>query len=35
LMARYEPEFGARNRTQGQTIVSSIAWVAKLLGKHP
>src|SRR6266576_868258 len=24
LLARYEPEFGARNRTQGQTIVLSI-----------
>ena len=36
LMARYEPEFGARNRAQGQTIVFSIAWVAKSLVKqHP
>jgi hypothetical protein len=34
LLARYEPEFGARNRTQGQTIVFSIAWVAKSLVKH-
>jgi hypothetical protein len=34
LMARYEPEFGARNRTQGQTIVFSIVWVAKSLAKH-
>ncbi len=33
LLARYEPEFGARNRTQGQTIVFSIAWVAKSLVK--
>jgi hypothetical protein len=35
LLARYEPEFGARNRTQGQTIVFSIVWVAKSLAKHP
>jgi hypothetical protein len=36
LLARYEPEFGARNRTQGQTIVLSIIWVAKSLVKaHP
>lgn len=35
LLARYEPEFGARNRTQGQTIVFSIAWVAKSLVKGP
>jgi hypothetical protein len=34
LLARYEPEFGARNRTQGQTIVFSIVWVAKSLAKH-
>jgi hypothetical protein len=34
LLARYEPEFGARNRTQGQTIVFSIVWVAKSLVKH-
>jgi hypothetical protein len=34
LVARYEPEFGARNRTQGQTIVFSIVWVAKSLAKH-
>ncbi len=33
LLARYEPEFGARNRTQGQTIVFSIIWVAKSLIK--
>jgi hypothetical protein len=33
LLARYEPEFGARNRTQGQTIVFSIVWVAKSLVK--
>jgi len=35
LLARYEPEFGARNRAQGQTIVFSIVWVAKSLAKHP
>jgi hypothetical protein len=35
LLVRYEPEFGARNRTQGQTIVFSIAWVAKSLVKPP
>jgi hypothetical protein len=34
LLARYEPEFSARNRTQGQTIVFSIVWVAKSLVKH-
>ena len=34
LVARYEPEFGARNRTQGQTFVFSIVWVAKSLVKH-
>jgi hypothetical protein len=34
LLARYEPEFGARNRTQGQTIVFSIVWVVKSLVKH-
>jgi len=34
LLARYEPEFGARNRLQGQTIIFSIVWVAKSLVKH-
>jgi hypothetical protein len=34
LLARYEPEFGARNRTQGQTFVFSIVWVAKSLVRH-
>jgi hypothetical protein len=33
FLVRYEPEFGARNRTEGQTIVFSIAWVAKSLVK--
>jgi hypothetical protein len=35
LLARYEPEFGARNRAQGQTVVFSIVWVAKSLVKMP
>jgi len=35
LLARYEPEFGARNRNQGQTFVFSIAWVAKSLVNIP
>jgi hypothetical protein len=35
LLVRYEPEFGARNRAQGQTVLFSIAWVAKSLMKHP
>ena len=35
IVARYEPEFGARVRTQGQTIVFSLAWVAKSLVKVP
>jgi hypothetical protein len=34
VLVRYEPEFEARNRAQGQTIVFSIAWVAKSLMKH-
>jgi hypothetical protein len=34
LLARYEFEFGARNRTQGQTIVFSIVRVEKSLVKH-
>lgn len=34
LVALYEPEFAARNRTQGQTFVFSIVWVAKSLVKH-
>jgi hypothetical protein len=34
LLLRYEPEFGARNRTQGQTIVVSVVWVAKSLVKQ-
>jgi hypothetical protein len=34
FLVRYEPEFAARNRTQGQTIVFSIAWVAKSLVRH-
>jgi hypothetical protein len=31
LLARYEPEFGGRNRTQGQTIVFSVVWLASRL----
>jgi hypothetical protein len=34
LLARYEPEFGARVRTQGQTFVLSIVWVAKSFEKQ-
>jgi hypothetical protein len=34
FLVRYEPEFAAHNRTQGQTIVFSIAWVAKSLIRH-
>jgi hypothetical protein len=34
LLVRYEPEFGARVRTQGQTIVFELVWVAKSLVKH-
>jgi len=34
LLARYEPEFGAHNRTQGQSFVFSIVWVAKSLVRH-
>jgi hypothetical protein len=33
FLVRYEPEFGARVRTQGQTIVFSFVWVAKSLVK--
>jgi len=35
FLVRYEPEFAARNRTQGQTIVFSMAWVAKSLVRPP
>ena len=34
FLVRYEPEFGARVRTQGQTVVASVAWVAKSLVKQ-
>lgn len=34
LLVRYEPEFGARVRTQGQTVVFSVVWVAKSLAKQ-
>jgi hypothetical protein len=35
LLLRYEPEFGARVRTQGQTVVFELVWVAKSLVKAP
>lgn len=35
LLVRYEPEFAARNRSQGQTIVFTVAWVARSLVKLP
>jgi hypothetical protein len=35
FLVRYEPEFGGRVRTQGQTVVVSLAWVAKSFGKQP
>jgi hypothetical protein len=35
LLVRYEPEFGARVRTQGQTLVLSIGWVAKSFVRPP
>jgi hypothetical protein len=35
ILVRYEPEFGARNRAQGQTVLFSVAWVVKSLMKHP
>jgi hypothetical protein len=34
FLVRYEPEFGGRVRTQGQTVVVSLAWVAKSFEKH-
>jgi hypothetical protein len=34
FLVRYEPEFGARVRTQGQTVLVSVAWVAKSLVKQ-
>jgi hypothetical protein len=34
FLVRYEPEFGARVRTQGQTVIVSIAWVAKSFEKQ-
>ena len=33
FLVRYQPEFGARNRTQGQTILFSVTWTAKSLVK--
>ncbi|HXJ88428.1 MAG TPA: transporter [Candidatus Binatia bacterium] len=35
FLARYEPEFGARVRSQGQTILFSVVWVTKSLVKLP
>jgi hypothetical protein len=35
VLIRYQPEFGARVRTQGQTIVFEVVWVAKSLVKPP
>lgn len=35
LLARYEPEFGARVRTEGHTLVFSLIWVAKSFVKQP
>jgi len=35
LLVRYEPEFGARFRSQGQTVVFELVWVAKSLIKAP
>ncbi len=34
FLVRYEPEFGARIRTQGQTVIFSLAWVAKSFARH-
>jgi hypothetical protein len=33
FLVRYEPEFGARVRSQGQTVVVSLGWVAKSFEK--
>src|SRR5271154_6701532 len=33
LLVRYEPEFGARLHSQGQTVVFSIGWVVKSFAK--
>jgi hypothetical protein len=35
MLIRYEPEFGARVRTQGQSVVFELVWVAKSLVKAP
>jgi hypothetical protein len=35
MLIRYEPEFGARVRSQGQTVVFELVWVAKSLVKPP
>lgn len=35
FLVRYEPEFGSRNRTQGQTVLFSLAWMTKSFVKPP
>jgi len=35
FLVRYEPEFAARVRTQGQTVVFTIGWVVKSFEKPP
>ena len=36
FLVRYEPEFAGRVHTQGQTVIISVAWVAKSFGEpHP
>lgn len=35
VLARYEPEFGARVRTQGQTVLFEVVWTGKSLAKAP
>jgi hypothetical protein len=35
FLVRYEPEFAARNRAQGQTLVVSLVWLAKSLVQTP
>jgi hypothetical protein len=35
FLVRYEPEFAARNRPQGHTVLVSLVWVAKSFVKAP
>lgn len=35
LLFRYEPEYTAKNRTQGQMFLFSITWAAKSFAHHP